>query len=486
MHDKNSIYQEKEIKMKKILVIIFILFSLFLAIPTQAASTNYIRVGLVKNYSEQNNLTISTKKIYIGYCKNNSFNTTSGIHLTSRNGFSFVPQTGYFFISKQSFSRYETVSEIVSCFKSMHIPAYSAMIGENEWKIYIGGSDDKKAVSELFEEINKKFGLSFGELKKNNGHRYLLTGGFGNFLVDGGPHSMYPQIVSEEQNKNKIKTIRVGHTEYRGRIEIGCYRDSDKLTAVNIVSVEQYLYGTLPNQIDPIWPTEVLKAQSIITRNNTVHKASFLADSNINDGYSLTDNEQTQTYSGYANENEYTTDAINATKNTLIFYKDRLIPLPFCQNNGGYIENSFRAWHIKTDYLKQKKDKYTPESNWKIEYTSEQLQIKLEQSYPNIGKIQDIEILSTLKKSNRVSYLRLVGENHTLILQNELIYSLLGLKSSLFQVERQSGDEDLFVFTGKGVGSGVGFSKEGAKKMAESGMNYEEILHYYYNNIDIK
>ncbi len=472
--------------MKKILVSLFVLYSLFLAIPAQAASTNYIRVGLVKNYSEQDNLTISTKKIYIGYCKNNSYDKNSGIYLTSNSGFSFTPQTGYFYISKKSFSRYETVCEITSYFKSMHIPAYPTMTGENEWKIYIGGSDDKKTVSSLLKEIDGKFGLSFGKLQKNNGHRYLLTGASDTFLIDGEAHSMYPQIVSEEQNKNKIKTIRLGGTEYRGRIEIGCYKDSDKLTAVNIISVEQYLYGTIPNQINVIWPTEVLKAQSIITRNNTIYSASFLADSDINDGYTLTDNKDDQVYSGYAAENEYTTDAINATKNTLVFYKKKLIPLPFCQNNGGYVESSFRAWHIKTDYLKPKIDDYTPESNWQTKYTGEQLQKILEQIYPNIGEIQDIEIISTVKNSNRVSSLRLVGENQTLILQNNLVYSLLKLNSSLFEVERQPDSDNIFIFTGKGVGSGVGFSKEGAKKMAEEGLSYEEILHYYYKDIDIE
>lgn len=472
--------------MKKILVIVVILYSLFLAIPTQAASTNYIRVGLTKNYSEQESLTISTKNIYIGYCKDNSYDKSSGIYLTSNRGFSFTPQNGYFYISKKSFSRYETVREIASYFNAMQVPAYAAMTGKNEWKIYVGGSDDKKTVTSILDEIDGKFGLHFGKLQKNNNNRYLLAGTSDTILIDGEPHSMYPQIASEEQNKNKIKTIRLGSMEYRGRIEIGLYNDSDKLTAVNIISVEQYLYGTIPNQINVIWPTEVLKAQSIITRNNTVYCASFLADSDIEDGYVLTDDKEGQTYSGYASENEYTTDAINATKNTLAFYKKKLIPLPFCQNNGGYVESSFQAWHINTKYLKPKKDKYTPISTWEVEYTSEQLQKKLDEIYPNIGEIQDIEVISTLKKSNRVSSLRIVGENQTLILQDSLVYSLLGLKSSLFEVEQKEGSESTFLFHGQGNGSGVGLSKEGAKKMAEEGMDYKEILNYYYKNIDIE
>lgn len=475
--------------MKKILPVLFVVLSLlFLSIPTKAASTNYIRVGLVTNYSEQDNLTISTKKIYMGYCQNNSYDEESGIHLTSTNGFSFSLQTGYFYVSQKSFSRYEIPAEICACLRDAGIPAYPAMTGKNEWKVYVGGSDDKKKVTSLFEQVDKRFGLTFGKLQKNNHSRYLLTGSDDTFLVDGKACSMYPQIVSEERNKNKIKTIHLGGSEYRGRIEIGCYKGDDTLTAVNIISVEQYLYGTVPNQINVIWSSEVLKAQAIITRNNTVYRASFLIDSDIDTGYTLTDNYYGQVYSGYSKENEYTTDAINETKNKFAFYNGKLIFLPFCENNGGYEESSFRAWHIKTGYLKPKADEYTSPSTWKVEYTKEQLQKKLEQTYPNIGEITKVEVLSTTKKSNRVSSLRLVGEEQTLILQHDVVYSLLGLNSSLFEVTCQSEQDDsnrIFVFTGKGSGSGVGLSMDGAKKMADAGMGYEEILHYYYKDIEI-
>ena len=40
--------------------------------------------------------------------------------------------------------------------------------------------------------------------------------------------------------------------------------------------------------------------------------------------------------------------------------------------------------------------------------------------------------------------------------------------------------------SGKGYGHGVGMSQYGAKKMAESGYNYEEILKFYYSGIEVK
>lgn len=43
-----------------------------------------------------------------------------------------------------------------------------------------------------------------------------------------------------------------------------------------------------------------------------------------------------------------------------------------------------------------------------------------------------------------------------------------------------------FVFSGKGWGHGVGMSQWGAKKMAELGYSYEEILEYYYTGAKVK
>ena len=41
------------------------------------------------------------------------------------------------------------------------------------------------------------------------------------------------------------------------------------------------------------------------------------------------------------------------------------------------------------------------------------------------------------------------------------------------------------LFKGKGYGHGVGMSQWGARKMAMKGVNYKNILKYYYQNIKI-
>ena len=58
----------------------------------------------------------------------------------------------------------------------------------------------------------------------------------------------------------------------------------------------------------------------------------------------------------------------------------------------------------------------------------------------------------------------------------------LGLRSSDFSLEFK--DNKVFITT-YGYGHGVGMSQYGANQLAKQGKNYQEILQYYYQNVNI-
>ena len=60
--------------------------------------------------------------------------------------------------------------------------------------------------------------------------------------------------------------------------------------------------------------------------------------------------------------------------------------------------------------------------------------------------------------------------------------TLLGLKSTNFEVQKQDGN---IKFTVKGYGHGVGISQTGADTMAKQGKNYEEIIKHFYSGVEI-
>ena len=47
-------------------------------------------------------------------------------------------------------------------------------------------------------------------------------------------------------------------------------------------------------------------------------------------------------------------------------------------------------------------------------------------------------------------------------------------------------EDGVFTFSVTGYGHGVGMSQNGANGMAAAGMNYEEILHFFYHDITIE
>ena len=61
--------------------------------------------------------------------------------------------------------------------------------------------------------------------------------------------------------------------------------------------------------------------------------------------------------------------------------------------------------------------------------------------------------------------------------------TLFSLKSTNFEIERQDGK---IKFTVKGYGHGVGMSQTGADSLAKQGKNFEDIIHHFYSNVEIK
>lgn len=96
-------------------------------------------------------------------------------------------------------------------------------------------------------------------------------------------------------------------------------------------------------------------------------------------------------------------------------------------------------------------------------------------------------------KSGRISRLKIVGTEKTLIIGKELeirrILSETHLFSSAFVVDKgpeKEGVPEWFELTGAGWGHGVGLCQIGAAVMGEQGYNYNEILLHYYKGAEIR
>ena len=107
-------------------------------------------------------------------------------------------------------------------------------------------------------------------------------------------------------------------------------------------------------------------------------------------------------------------------------------------------------------------------------------------AYPEVGRIRDIHAVER-GVSGRMKSIRIVGRGATVVVLKELPIRRLfgGLYSAKFVIDIDRADDGMpasFEFTGGGHGHGVGMCQDGARYLASSGRDYEDILQHYYGN----
>lgn len=131
-------------------------------------------------------------------------------------------------------------------------------------------------------------------------------------------------------------------------------------------------------------------------------------------------------------------------------------------------------------------DRSSPYHRWQLRISRESLERRINEYYL-IGKLIDI-IPQQRGESKRLLEILLVGEEGQEIVEGFRIRSVLGLRETLFVIDREydgEGGITHFTFWGRGFGHGVGLCQVGAFGMAQTGANYEEILKKYYHGIKI-
>lgn len=276
--------------------------------------------------------------------------------------------------------------------------------------------------------------------------------------------------------------IKINKKKYRGNLLISI--ENNNLLFINKLDLESYLYGVLPAEISPGWPDEVLKAQAVAARSFAIYNLN----KNKNSLYDLSDCVLSQVYSGYDIENKKTTNAINQTKGEVLVYNNEVIQAFFHANSGGKTASSEEVWGGRFDYLKSIDDYYSiNEKNYKWNYKIyvKEIEKNLANNKIYTGNIYDIKI-NNRTESGRIDKLKIYGSNGIFEIKAKDFRNYIGvdkIRSTNFSIQQKN--DELF-FEGFGWGHGVGLSQEGAKKMAEIGKNYQDILNFYYRGVKLE
>lgn len=308
--------------------------------------------------------------------------------------------------------------------------------------------------------------------------------------------------------------------------------ESDKITAINELPVEQYLASVISSEMKATAGLELLKAHAVISRSwllaqiqrreeSSERRDGFFSfqkkDDELIRWYDREDHtifdvcadDHCQRYQGITRQTSKSVEqALKATRGQILCYGDEICDARFSKCCGGRTEEFQYCWEdtpkpylvgVDDPYcntsdkavLSQVLNDYDLETNdfyrWTVEYTvdeiSDLIRAKLKDDF---GTITDLIPLER-GKSGRIWKLKIVGSKKTFTIGKELeirrALSETHLYSSAFDVEKTPNG---FRLHGKGWGHGVGLCQIGAAVMGQQGHSYEEILLYYYRNAEIK
>lgn len=305
-------------------------------------------------------------------------------------------------------------------------------------------------------------------------------------------------IRSEAKAKNSL--LSLDGTPYRGEFSLVRMKGKATLTAVNRVALEEYLYGVVPNEMSPSWESEALKAQAVAARTFALHDIKKHAA----DGYDVCATTHCQVYRGSKSEHKETSAAVDRTAGEYLAYRGKAIVSLFHAASGGYTENSENVWGKHEPYLRAVADydQKCPDYQWTSKVTLGKLSSALGERAAKIGKIRAIKLskLSSVPMkaqdrgvSGRVTTMVIEGERGSLSLKGTEVRSLLGLKSTRFDIDKRTfggSASEAITIHGYGAGHGLGMSQWGAKEMAKKAGNkngtYKKILSHYYHDTDLK
>lgn len=135
---------------------------------------------------------------------------------------------------------------------------------------------------------------------------------------------------------------KFNYPTYRGDFEIRLSANNNhKLTLINEIDIERYLYQVLPSEMPEGFGLEALKVQAVAAR--TYALSDYKKNRYKNLGFHITDSTQSQVYNNL-DENETSREAINATKGDILLYNNELVDAKYYSTSSGYGANADNIW----------------------------------------------------------------------------------------------------------------------------------------------
>lgn len=503
-----------------------------------------IRIGLKSKYAQKASITLYNRRLDVGFSTDREYNIE--LTLTCENGFTVSAERGAFFEVEGFRATVERAEALAKELREAGAAAYPVLFSPENAGVYLpvedNGKTEKSALA-CCEQAAAECGVTLRDGKRESSYLIRLDAGSRVLFADGA-EGYYPQYAAREKDEKGIFSVNLGTGSYRGRIEIGRYGARTTVTAVNVVPLEEYLYGVVPCEMPSAWHMEALKAQAVCARSYALIKAGYRAQTDIRRGYRMEDTEQSQVYGGIAFENGRSTAAVEATRGETLCYENRTVAGYYFAASGGHTENSEDVWGFAFPYLRGVPDIYETNPSkkpWSVTLSAKELANVLLLGGNGVGTVQRLTQEITTA-SGRVYSLKVKGNLSTVSLNTDDLRNMLQLAATKFKMvshtdipdlvtvqgaktsvqtpihdcyiadgtgkvqsadrlteqyvvlsadnltnfPRSAPEEGEYLFAGMGSGHGVGMSQSGARAMAEHGFTYQEILEHYFTGISVR
>lgn len=321
--------------------------------------------------------------------------------------------------------------------------------------------------------------------------------------------------------------------EYRGRIDLVRNPQNKGFAIVNVLNLQNYLKGVVPNEMPISFGLEALKAQCVAARNYVIKATEKYAPF-----YDVYDSVASQVYFGAKTEKELSNRAVEETDGLFSLYNGKLILTLYSSTAGGYTESYDNAFIDKSTeffannphpYLKavpdiagmkslseeenarefytskpETYDNDSPLFRWTREWDIDEFAAMLnttmleQKGHPNFTEKDKFTRLKEVKikqrgTSGKVMQVEIITENGAYNFAKELVLRRLfkkdgkALPSANFVCDSYIDERGMtkIKFTGGGFGHGVGMSQFGAGKMGQMGYTFVDILEHYYSDTTV-
>lgn len=255
--------------------------------------------------------------------------------------------------------------------------------------------------------------------------------------------------------------------------------------------LEEYLLGVVAAEMDPTWPAAALEAQAILARTFTLERIESLGGVPKRGTDASTDVEEFQAYDA-GRINDGVKKAVENTRGKVATWQGRLVKAWFFADGGGKTAASALEGLAydkeETPYIHSVEDPgaaITEESNkqWSVAIPVAEARERLKSFTGNDpGEISSAKILEK-GESGRATKVQ-IGSLTTGGPAMRLALGSTEVKSALLTKLAVEGGN--LVVAGKGYGHGVGMSQWGARAMAEEGKSGQEIVGYFFKDVQIE